>query len=132
MDLTPAELELVDTAKATIDSIPPSNIHSVASAAISADGRTFSGVNIFHFTGGPCAELVVLGNGAAANAPQLMSIVAVRGKADDKGQILSPCGRCRQVLWDLQPRIKVIVSKDGKLQSIPIKTLLPFAYDYED
>ncbi|KAJ5493515.1 Blasticidin-S deaminase [Penicillium diatomitis] len=129
MDLTPAELELVDTAKGDHRFDPTL---CVASAAISADGRTFSGVNIFSFRGWSLCQAGVLGNATAANAPQLMSIVAVRGKADDEGRILSSCGRCRQVLWDLQLQIKVIVSKDGKLQSIPNKTLLPFAYDHDD
>ncbi|KAI2793416.1 Blasticidin-S deaminase [Penicillium oxalicum] len=132
MDLTSAEIDLVAAAKTTIQSIPPSDIHSVASATLSADGRIFSGLNVFHFTGGPCAELVVLGTAAAANATTLISIVAVRAGTDGEGEVLSPCGRCRQVLWDLQPEINVVVSTNGQLKSIPIGRLLPYAYEYKD
>lgn len=44
---------------------------------------------------------------------------------------MSPCGRCRQVLYDLQPGIKVIVVKgdgDGEVEAVPIQELLPYAY----
>ncbi|KAJ5892149.1 uncharacterized protein N7473_008377 [Penicillium subrubescens] len=128
MDLTPEEIKLVEVAKATIQSISTSDTYSVASAALSADGRTFSGVNVFHFTGGPCAELVVLGSAAGANAQKLKTIVAV-GDDGEKGVVLNPCGRCRQVLRDLQPSINVVVVKGGKLKSISINELLPYAYD---
>lgn len=35
-------------------------------AAVRAnDGPIFGGINIYHFTGGPCAELVALGHARA-------------------------------------------------------------------
>ncbi|KGO69593.1 Glycoside hydrolase, family 28 [Penicillium italicum] len=77
MDLTPEETNLVEIARKTINAIPISNTHSVASAALSSDGQIFTGVNVFHFTGGPCAELVVLGVAAGVGTPGLSHIVAV-------------------------------------------------------
>ncbi|MEE3920699.1 hypothetical protein V2I01_28060 [Micromonospora sp. BRA006-A] len=41
-----------------------SDNHTVAAAVRSTDGRVFSGVNVYHFTGGPCAEVVALGAAA--------------------------------------------------------------------
>ncbi|EAW20844.1 cytidine deaminase family protein [Aspergillus fischeri NRRL 181] len=125
MSLTPEETTLVDAATSTITSIPVSDTYSVASAARSTDGRIFTGVNVFHFTGGPCAELVVLGSAAAAGATHLTHIVAV---ANEKRGIISPCGRCRQTLIDLQPGIKVIVFDRGEPRAVPVEELLPFAY----
>ncbi|GIJ91739.1 hypothetical protein Asppvi_010711 [Aspergillus pseudoviridinutans] len=125
MALTPEETTLVDAATSIITSIPVSDIYSVASAARSADGRIFTGVNVFHFTGGPCAEIVVLGSAAAAGATQLTHIVAV---ANENRGIISPCGRCRQTLIDLQPGIKVIVLDRGQARIVPVEELLPFAY----
>ncbi|KAL4947703.1 thioredoxin-like protein [Aspergillus filifer] len=127
MSLTIEEMALVETATRTINSIPFSEDHSVASAAISADGRIFTGVNVYHFTGGPCAELVVLGVAAAAGASQLTHIVAV---GNNQRGILSPCGRCRQVLLDLQPGINVILGPSGGKsdRSVAISELLPTSY----
>ncbi|KAL2857378.1 cytidine deaminase-like protein [Aspergillus pseudoustus] len=125
MALTAEEVALVETATSTINSIPLSEDYSVSSAALAADGRVFTGVNVYHFTGGPCAELVVLGVAAAAGASNLTHIVAV-GNAG-RG-ILSPCGRCRQILIDLQPGIHVIVGQNGSERSVPIAELLPSWY----
>lgn len=132
MPLSAEEAALVETATATINSIPLSEDYSVASAARASDGRVFTGVNVYHFTGGPCAELVVLGVAAAAGATQLTHIVAVGNK--QRG-ILSPCGRCRQVLLDLldlQPGIQVIVGEAGREQSVAVAELLPFSYRQPD
>lgn len=80
--------------------------HTVASAARARDGRIISAVNAYHFTGGPCAELVVIGAAAAQGAYELDTIVAVGDR--DRGGI-PLCGRCRQVLLDYFPALKVIV-----------------------
>ncbi|KAH8705988.1 putative cytidine deaminase [Talaromyces proteolyticus] len=131
MPLSTAEADLIKQAESIIDNIPVSDIHSVASAAISSDGKSFTGVNVYHFTGGPCAELVVLGIAAAAGVSKLTHIVAV---ANEKRGILSPCGRCRQVLYDLQPDIKVIVAESdgGGPRAVPITDLLPYAYSNDE
>jgi cytidine deaminase len=83
---------LVKAATNAIDSIPVSDNHSVGSAALSADGRIFVGVNVFHFTGGPCAEVVVIGAAAGAGVTTLTHIVAV---ANGGQGVIPPCGRCR-------------------------------------
>jgi cytidine deaminase len=126
MDLTPKELNLIEVARSTINSIPKSDIHSVASVALSENGQVFSGVNVYHFTGGPCAELVVLGVVAGAGAQKLTHIVAV-GEDGQEGVIMSPCGRCRQVMRDLHPGINVILETAGRAVSVSIDDLLPYA-----
>ncbi|KAJ5783937.1 uncharacterized protein N7518_009614 [Penicillium psychrosexuale] len=128
MGLTAKETNLVEIARDTINAIPRSSTHSVSSAALSISGQVFTAVNVFHFTGGPCAELVVLGVAAGAGTPRLSHIVAV-GEDGHDGIILNPCGRCRQVLYDLHPGIRVIVQKGGKAESVAIDELLPYAYE---
>lgn len=92
-------------------------------------GRIFSGVNVYHFTGGPCAELVVLGQAAAAEAGPLTTMVAV----GDKGRsVLAPCGRCRQVLLDQHPDCHVIVPMAGGPGTVPVRQLLPYAFKSPD
>lgn len=129
MPLSQEESTLIERATATINGIPISEDYSVASAALSSDGRIFTGVNVYHFTGGPCAELVVLGTAAAAAAGNLTCIVAI---GNENRGILSPCGRCRQVLLDLHPGIKAIVKDgDGQPTAVGIRELLPSGYVWE-
>ena len=117
--------KLIEAATRTINNIGPSETYSVAAAAMSPDGRIFTGVNVYHSTGGPCAELVVLGIAAAAGVKKLTHMVAI---GNENRGILNPCGRCRQVLLDLQPDITVIVSDEGVVRTVKPMHLLPFAY----
>ena len=139
--LSQAELQLITTATNLINSLPkPTTPHptdqSVSAAALSSAGRVFTGVNIFHFTGGPCAETITLGNAAAAGitatsaAPgeELVLIVAVAGRG--RG-VISPCGRCRQLLLDYHPRIRVIVRDGEECRVVGLEELLPYSYVWE-
>lgn len=137
---------------------PPPSTDQVGAAALSADGHTiFTGINVSHFNGGPCAELVVLGAAAAGGCGtpgSLTHMVAVR---NDGVTVLSPCGRCRQVLMDLHPGIRVVVDASsprrsrrvpgghsaaepeaaeagglGGLRVVTMDELLPFAYRKSD
>lgn len=119
---------LINVATTLITSLPTNDIHSVASAALTANGTTLTGVNVYHFTGGPCAEIVLLGNAAASNAVgSLTHIVAV---GNEGRGVLNPCGRCRQVLLDFCPGVKVVCVGDGGevVVVVGIRSLLPMAY----
>ncbi len=85
--------------------------HTMAAAARATDGRIVTGVNAYHFTGGPCAELVVVGTAAAQGAYSLRTIVAVGDR--DRG-VVPPCGRCRQALLDYFPALEVVVPPPGE------------------
>ena len=101
-------------------------VHTVAAAARTTDGRIVTGLNLFHFTGGPCAELVVMANAAALGASGLDTIVAVG--SGHRG-VLAPCGRCRQVLLDRYPSTKVLVpGRDGTVAAVPVRDLVPYAF----
>lgn len=103
--------------------------HTVAAAVRSADGRVFSGVNVYHFTGGPCAEVVAIGAAATQGVTELETIVAV----GDRGRgVIPPCGRCRQVLRDYFPDLRVIVGPPDALRVVPVGDLLPETYVWAD
>jgi len=75
-------------------------------AVRAADGRIFTGVNVHHFTGGPCAELGALGAARAGGATELSHVVA----AGNHGRgAKSLCGRGRQILADHHPHARVIL-----------------------
>lgn len=97
--------------------------HTVAAAVRTAGGAIVTGLNLYHFTGGPCAEVVALANVAALRA-EALTIVAVNTRA-----VMSPCGRCRQTMLDYWPDASVIVGDgDGKPVTLPVRDLLPLAY----
>ena len=123
--LDAADRELVERATEIVERSGDGRVHTVAAAARAADGRIVTGLNVYHFTGGPCAELVLLGNAAELGVERLDVIVAV---ADRTRGILPPCGRCRQVLLDYHPGIRVLIPVDGVLESLPIADLLPFGF----
>ncbi|MFE9020995.1 cytidine deaminase family protein [Streptomyces sp. NPDC007808] len=103
--------------------------HTMAAAARVKDGRIVTAVNAYHFTGGPCAELVLIGAAAAQGAYELDTIVAVGDR--DRG-VVPPCGRCRQVLLDYFPALKVIVGEGDRVRTVLITDLLPASYVWAD
>jgi cytidine deaminase len=103
--------------------------HTMAAAARTRDGRIVTAVNAYHFTGGPCAELVLVGTAAAQGAYDLDTIVAVGDR--DRG-VVPPCGRCRQVLLDYFPTLKVIVGTGDHTRTVRITDLLPESYVWAD
>ncbi|MBM2614387.1 dCMP deaminase [Actinoplanes sp. LDG1-06] len=105
------------------------NIHTVAAAVLDEDDRVHVGLNLYHFTGGPCAELVALATArtAGARAPRLIVAVGDAGRG-----VLAPCGRDRQVLADYYPGIHVVVPTSEGTRIEPIATLLPHTYQWEN
>lgn len=128
-ELTPDETALVELARRTIDATTDAGpgedgAHTMGAAVRAADGRMFAGVNLYHFTGGPCAELVALGAARAAGASDLTHIVAVGNHG--RGPV-GPCGRDRQVLFDYHPGIRVILPTRVGVRSVTAADLLPLA-----
>ncbi|CAM5679792.1 cytidine deaminase [Streptomyces aurantiogriseus] len=125
----PVDHELIQAAAQVARTRCRGDNHTMAAAARTRDGRIVTAVNAYHFTGGPCAELVVIGAAAAQGAYDLKTIVAVGDR--DRG-VVSPCGRCRQVLLDYFPALTVIVGAGDSLRIVPITDLLPESYVWAD
>ncbi|MEV4707859.1 ASCH domain-containing protein [Actinoplanes sp. NPDC049316] len=126
-DLPAAEIALVEAARSALRDSGDGDIHTVAAAILDENGRIHVGLNLYHFTGGPCAELVALAVARAGGAREPRLIVAV---GDDGRGILAPCGRDRQVLADYYPDIHVIVPTSEGTQVVPISDLLPHTYQW--
>ena len=127
--LTTDEAELIEVARRTIDATTDAGpnedgVHTMGAAVRSSDGRIFSGVNLYHFTGGPCAELVALGAARASGATVVTHIVAVGNHG--RGPV-GPCGRDRQILFDYHPGVRVILPTREGIRSVEIADLLPLA-----
>ena len=81
------------------------------------------------------SETILTGNQAAgvasASSPGigdgavLTHVVAV---ANDQRGVINPCGRCRQLMFDYYPDIKVIIKDGEELRTATVPEMLPFAY----
>ena len=123
-ELTDADLELIEFARTIIDENTDGDdgIHTMGAAVRGVDGKMYGGVNLHHFTGGPCAELVALGHARASGARELSTIVAVGNGG--RGPV-GPCGRDRQVLFDYYRNIRVILPTADGIRSVRIRDLMP-------
>jgi cytidine deaminase len=100
--------------------------HTVGCALLTRGGRIYTGVNCDGIHGS-CAEYITVGAAISAGERELDTIVAVRDKAHNF--VLSPCGNCRQMLFEYCPDIKVILNDDeGNLIKVAARDLLPFAW----
>ncbi|TCO47070.1 cytidine deaminase [Kribbella antiqua] len=125
--LTDDDRELIELARRTVDANTdgPDGVYTMGAAVRGVDGRTYAGINLYHFTGGPCAELVALGRARAEGARELTTIVAV---GNEGRGIQAPCGRDRQILLDYYPTIRVILPTADGGGAVLATDLLPESY----
>lgn len=103
----------------------------VGAALLAADGRVFTGVNVENvaYPLGSCAERIAVGKAVSEGAREFVAI-AVIGPDDDVP--CTPCGGCRQVLYEFAPRIPVITpGPGGGVRVSPLDEMLPGAFDSE-
>lgn len=100
--------------------------HTVGCALACRNGNIYQGVNCDGIHGS-CAEYITIGMAVSAGEREFETIVAVHDKATNG--VVSPCGNCRQMLFDYCPDIKVIVNDEaGNLIKVKVRDLLPFAW----
>lgn len=129
MEPMESERQVIEAAESLARTLGSEANHTVAAAAMDTNGRIHKAVNVHHFTGGPCAELVALGVAATAQAGPLVTMAA----AGDGGRgLIPPCGRCRQVMLDLHPDLLVAVPSTDGPQMRPIAKLLADTYFFPD
>ncbi len=76
----------------------PYSRYRVGAAALVDDGRTVIGCNVENAAYGVtlCAECGVVSSLHAGGGGRLTHFVCVNGE----GEVIMPCGRCRQLLWE--------------------------------
>ena len=100
--------------------------HTVGCALLCKNGKVYTGVNCDGIHGS-CAEYITMGMAISAGEREFDTIVAVHEKAPNG--VFSPCGNCRQMLYEYCPDIKVIVNDEsGNLIKVKARDLLPFAW----
>jgi len=105
---------------------PYSNF-KVGVAALVDDGRVVVGCNSENasYGVGLCAECGLISSLSATGGGRLIAAVCV----DGAGNYLSPCGRCRQLLFEHGGNEMLFMTSDGPK---PMSHLLPWAFGPED
>ncbi len=128
--LTPAERDaLVAAATAARErAVATYSGFHVGAALLASDGRVFGGCNVEAASYGLtcCAERTAVFKAVSEGARSFRAVAVVTGAEEPT----SPCGACRQVLWDQCRDIAVVMATtDGKLEETTLATLLPRAFE---
>ena len=133
--LSKKDRELITAARDAIKRRYRNEWQEVGAALRTRDGRIITGVNIDAYLGrmAVCAEAVAIGRAITEAGDQgIETIVAVRHpKPDEEDQtisVVSPCGSCREIIYDYDAKARVIVP-NGKAPTVAtIAELLPNKY----
>ena len=119
---------LVAATAARNKAFAPYSNFKVGAAVETVDGQVISGCNIEMASYGltMCAERVALFKAIADGQRKFRRIAVVT----DTPQIVTPCGACRQVIWELCGDIEVLLrTLKGDQYVISANELLPYAFD---
>ena len=93
--------EIINEAHQLARPIKPSELcsaGSVGSVIISRSGKKYTGICLdFACSLGFCAEHAAIAEMLKARESEIALVVAV----DENGSVLPPCGRCREMMWQL-------------------------------
>lgn len=103
---------------------PFSHFH-VGAAILTAKGDIFAGCNVENSSYGMtnCAERTAIFSAVAEKGPKL-EILAV-AVTNDQGVPCSPCGACRQVIYEFGPDAVIFYQGQQGYAESPITELLP-------
>lgn len=100
----------------------------VGAAILCADGTVFTGCNVENAAYGStiCAERTALVKAVSEDHRDDLVRIAVAGRSED---YCWPCGSCRQMLYEFNPDMTVLVARgDGDFVSIPLSELMPHGF----
>ncbi len=104
---------------------------SVGAALLARDGRVFTGCNVENASYGltVCAERVALFKAVSEGAREFVALAVACGDAP-----CSPCGACRQVLYEFAPDLTVILAEgEGRRwEKTTLSHLLPRGFGPAD
>ncbi|KAA9381706.1 cytidine deaminase [Microbispora cellulosiformans] len=99
----------------------------VGAAALADDGRVVTGCNVENasYGVGLCAECGLVSALHASGGGRLVAFTCV----DGHGELLMPCGRCRQLLFEHGGADLLVETPDGPMR---MADFLPFAFGPDD
>jgi len=100
----------------------------VGAAILTADGQVFTGCNVENSSYGltNCAERTAIFSAIAEGAVNAENDLCAVAVVNRDGVPCSPCGACRQVIYEFGPNAIVIFkAKDGQITQMQADDLLP-------
>lgn len=124
------DAELITIARQLMQERYVEGRHHIGSALRTRSGAVFTGVHVEAGNGRItlCGEAVAIGAAATAGDTDIVSIVAVT----ESGDVVPPCGMCRELISDYAPEALVIVQCEGQPVEVPVLELLPRKYRSAD
>ena len=136
--LSEADRALVEAASDAIRKRYRYDWQEVGAALRTRSGKVFTGVSLDAYLGrmAICAEAVALGQAITiAGETGIEMIVAVRHpppeEKDSPIAVVSPCGACRELIWDYDRNARVIVPGSNGPETVGISELIPNKYSRE-
>lgn len=128
--LADAHREAVGRARAFIASRTRGEWHTVAAVLLTAGGREHLAVNLDSTLprAGVCAEPVAIGMAVAADPDDRILFCAAVNR---RGEVVPPCGVCRELLLDYGRDALVAVPGGGDFEAVPLAELMPSAYKHD-
>jgi cytidine deaminase len=108
---------------------PYSKFH-VGAAILTQAGNVYTGCNVENASYGMtnCAERTAIFSAVAAEGPT-MKVVAV-AVLNSRDMACSPCGACRQVIYEFGPQAVIIYQGNGELLETSAEKLLPAGFHF--
>jgi cytidine deaminase len=136
--LSKADTELIEAATDAIRKRYRFDWQEVGAAIRLRSGKIFTGVSLDAYLGrmAVCAEAVALGQAiTVAGEYGIDTVVAVRHPPPEEKDrpvgVVSPCGACRELIWDYDRNARVIVPGANGPIAVGIGELLPNKYSRE-
>ena len=127
-ELSKSEREkLIETAtQAMVSAYAPYSQFKVGAAVLTSGGDIFTGCNVENASYGlsMCAERNAIANAIIGNGRDTIEIEAI-AIANSQNIPCSPCGACRQVIWEFGQNAQIIFQGSQGWQTSTIKDLLP-------
>lgn len=119
--------EAIAAARAFIADRQRGDWHSVASVVLTASGRRYIGMNLDSTLprASICAEPVAIGMAKAADPDD---VVTFCGAVNRRGEVIPPCGSCRELMLDYAAGALVAVPDGEDMAFRPLSDLIPTAY----
>ncbi|MCG6207086.1 cytidine deaminase [Rhodopseudomonas sp. HC1] len=138
MSITDADRALIASAVETITKRYRNDWQEVGAALLTRTGQRYVAVNLDAYLGrmAVCAEAVALGQVITEiGEAGIDTIVAVRHPkphdTDREVRVVSPCGACRELIWDYDRHARVLVPGPDGVEAVGISELLPNKYSRE-
>ncbi len=130
-ELNEEDFDLIRVAKETADRLHVDDIHTVAAALRTKDKKVFTGIHTNASCGfaDVCGEVAALCHALAHGYRDFEAIVAVWGDGKGSYELMSPCGRCRQLISDFGDNIWVIVGSLEHPYKVTVADLLPLKFE---